>query len=116
MYVVEVLIIYSSSPGKYSFSFLTYPLIKFIFTMFFLFERKRKEIHISLQDKYDDMLIGVKSTALKFGDQTKPWLCGFATVMMSGLTCTGVMCEQTWPYYLAVAATGTHLAYQVISV
>ncbi|XP_064604542.1 4-hydroxybenzoate polyprenyltransferase, mitochondrial-like isoform X2 [Liolophura sinensis] len=68
------------------------------------------------QDKYDDMLIGVKSTALKFGDQTKPWLFGFAAVMMSGLTCTGVMCEQTWPYYLAVATTGTHLAYQIYDV
>jgi 4-hydroxybenzoate polyprenyltransferase len=29
------------------------------------------------QDKEDDALIGVKSTALKFGAATKPWLAGF---------------------------------------
>jgi 4-hydroxybenzoate polyprenyltransferase len=29
------------------------------------------------QDKEDDALIGVKSTALKFGADTKPWLAGF---------------------------------------
>ncbi|CAG2245546.1 COQ2 [Mytilus edulis] len=36
----------------------------------------------SHQDKYDDMLIGVKSTALKFGDKTKHWLTGFGTIMI----------------------------------
>lgn len=29
------------------------------------------------QDKEDDVLIGVKSTALKFGANTRPWLIGF---------------------------------------
>ena len=29
------------------------------------------------QDKEDDTLIGVKSTALKLGAQTQPWLAGF---------------------------------------
>jgi 4-hydroxybenzoate polyprenyltransferase len=29
------------------------------------------------QDKDDDLLIGVKSTALKFGDSTLPWLAVF---------------------------------------
>ncbi|XP_033745312.1 4-hydroxybenzoate polyprenyltransferase, mitochondrial-like isoform X2 [Pecten maximus] len=70
----------------------------------------------SHQDKYDDMLIGVKSTALKFGDQTKYWLSGFAAVMVSGLTTTGVMCDQTWPYYAAVAFTSGHLFHQIWSV
>jgi 4-hydroxybenzoate polyprenyltransferase len=43
-----------------------------------------------LKDKYDDMLIGVKSTALKFGDKTKHWLSGFGTIMIGGLTYTGI--------------------------
>ena len=59
------------------------------------------------------MLVGVKSTALKLGDKTKPWLMGFSSLMLSGLTATGYLCEQTWPYYLAVTATGAHLWYQV---
>ena len=59
------------------------------------------------------MLIGVKSTALKLGDQTKPWLAGFSTVMISSLAAAGVMCDQTWPYYAGVAAVAAHLARQV---
>ena len=59
------------------------------------------------------MLVGVKSTALKLGDKTKSWLAGFSGLMLSGLTVTGHLCDQTWPYYLAVTATGAHLLYQV---
>ncbi|XP_060069567.1 4-hydroxybenzoate polyprenyltransferase, mitochondrial-like isoform X2 [Ylistrum balloti] len=70
----------------------------------------------SHQDKYDDMLIGIKSTALKFGDQSKYWLSGFATTMVGGLVTTGVMCDQTWPYFTAVACTCGHLFHQVWSV
>ena len=65
------------------------------------------------KDKYDDMLVGVKSTALKLGDKTKPWLMGFSGFMLSGLTVAGHLCDQTWPYYLAVTATGAHLWWQV---
>ncbi|CAC5409778.1 COQ2 [Mytilus coruscus] len=68
------------------------------------------------QDKYDDMLIGVKSTALKFGDKTKHWLSGFATIMIGGLTLTGVALDQTWPYYTGVSITAAHLAYQLYTV
>lgn len=65
------------------------------------------------KDKYDDMLIGVKSTALKFGDNTKVWLTGFGTAMVSLLVLTGKMCDQTWPYYTAVSLTAAHIAHQV---
>ncbi|CAH1267988.1 COQ2 [Branchiostoma lanceolatum] len=65
------------------------------------------------QDKADDILIGVKSTALKFGDDTRAWLSGFSAAMVSGLLLSGLMCEQTWPYYAAVGLTGAHLYNQV---
>ncbi|XP_022302961.2 4-hydroxybenzoate polyprenyltransferase, mitochondrial-like isoform X1 [Crassostrea virginica] len=68
------------------------------------------------QDKYDDMLIGVKSTALKFGDNTKLWLTGFGTTMVSLLVLTGRMCDQTWPYYSAVSLTAAHIAHQLYTV
>ncbi|KAK7503613.1 hypothetical protein BaRGS_00005152 [Batillaria attramentaria] len=68
------------------------------------------------QDKYDDMLIGVKSSALKLGDQTKPCLAVFSTVMISCLTATGVMCDQTWPYFAGVGLTAAHLAHQLYTV
>uniref|UniRef100_A0A0N4VTW0 4-hydroxybenzoate polyprenyl transferase n=1 Tax=Haemonchus placei TaxID=6290 RepID=A0A0N4VTW0_HAEPC len=68
------------------------------------------------QDKTDDIMIGVKSTALRFGDNTKPWLCGFGTAAIAGLGLTGYIVEQTWPYYIALAGTAAHLAWQVCTV
>ena len=41
------------------------------------------------QDKYDDIVLGIKSTALKFGDSTKSWLTVFASTMSSSLLVTG---------------------------
>ncbi|XP_073397382.1 4-hydroxybenzoate polyprenyltransferase, mitochondrial isoform X2 [Dendrobates tinctorius] len=65
------------------------------------------------QDKADDLLVGVKSTALRFNEQTKPWLSGFSVAMLSGLTLTGLSCDQTLPYYAAVALIGGHLVHQI---
>ncbi|XP_036618354.1 4-hydroxybenzoate polyprenyltransferase, mitochondrial [Trichosurus vulpecula] len=65
------------------------------------------------QDKRDDALIGLKSTALRFKEDTKQWLSGFSVVMLGGLTLAGLNCDQTTPYYAAVAATGAHLAHQI---
>ncbi|XP_061439130.1 4-hydroxybenzoate polyprenyltransferase, mitochondrial [Rhineura floridana] len=65
------------------------------------------------QDKRDDLAIGVKSTALRFNENTKPWLSGFSTMMLLGLTVAGMHCGQTFPYYAAVTAAGIHLAQQI---
>lgn len=66
------------------------------------------------QDKKDDLAIGVKSTALRFGDDTKLWLSGFTTAMISGLITTGIVCDQTWPYYSSIAIVAAHITQQVI--
>ncbi|XP_074594680.1 ubiquinone biosynthesis protein COQ2, mitochondrial [Brevipalpus obovatus] len=58
------------------------------------------------QDKNDDMSIGVKSTAIKFGEQTKSWLRLFTLGMMSNLGVCGYMTDQLWPYYFAILGTG----------
>lgn len=65
------------------------------------------------QDKMDDLIVGIKSTALKFGSRTKTYLCGFSTVMIAGLITSGALVAQTWPYYTAVGIVGTHLANQI---
>jgi 4-hydroxybenzoate polyprenyltransferase len=44
----------------------------------------------ALQDKVDDVVVGVKSTALLFGDNTKAWLSTFAASQMALLVMTGV--------------------------
>ena len=59
------------------------------------------------------MLIGVKSTALLFGDQTKLWLTGFSAVMLSSLVLVGINSDQTWPYYVGQGCVASHLAWQV---
>uniref|UniRef100_W5MV33 4-hydroxybenzoate polyprenyltransferase, mitochondrial n=2 Tax=Lepisosteus oculatus TaxID=7918 RepID=W5MV33_LEPOC len=67
------------------------------------------------QDKADDILVGVKSTALCFQEQTKPWLTGFSVAMLSGLILTGINSHQTLPYYGALSVVAIHLVYQVYS-
>lgn len=54
----------------------------------------------SHQDKTDDIMIGVKSTALRFGENTKPWLTGFGTAAVAGLGLAGYLADQTWPFLL----------------
>ncbi|CAL7945280.1 unnamed protein product [Xylocopa violacea] len=67
------------------------------------------------QDKLDDVIVGIKSTALKFGDKTKIYLSGFSTAMITGLIASGIFAAQTWPYYTAVGLVGTHLINQIYS-
>lgn len=68
------------------------------------------------QDKEDDLLVGVKSTALRLGLQTKAWLVvfGVATVAFFGV---GVaLAGAHWPAFLAVLGVALHLAWQIASV
>ncbi|VDN06312.1 unnamed protein product [Thelazia callipaeda] len=68
------------------------------------------------QDKKDDIMAGVKSTALLFGDKTKKWLTGFAVATVLGFGTTGAMLHQTWPFYTALSATAAHLSWQIWTV
>lgn len=68
------------------------------------------------QDKVDDLQIGIKSTAIKFNEDTKLWLSAFSVVMTSSLVFSGVMNSQTWPYYSAIALVTAHLAHQISTV
>ncbi|CAN6542686.1 unnamed protein product [Malus baccata var. baccata] len=45
------------------------------------------------QDKEDDLKVGVKSTALRFGDSTKEWITGFGILCMSSLALSGYNAE-----------------------
>lgn len=65
------------------------------------------------QDRDDDIAIKLKSTAIKFGDDTGKWLLGFSAAMVTFLSISGINCNQTWPYYTAVGITAFHLLSQV---
>lgn len=61
----------------------------------------------------DDILLGMKSTAIKFGEDTKFYLSGFGIVMILSLITSGILTTQTLPYYTAVGLIGTHIGNQV---
>ena len=71
------------------------------------------------QDKEDDALIGVKSTARLFGDDSARWLFGFlaATVSLMGIAIIMALVDQS-PYVLLAALAGAwgfgwHMATQL---
>lgn len=67
------------------------------------------------QDRVDDVIVGIKSTAIRFGEYTKPWLSGFSAAMMANLSIVGLVCDQTWPYYASLGIIGAHLSHQIFA-
>jgi len=65
------------------------------------------------QDKQDDLLIGVKSTALRLGDATRPWLAVFYTATMVLLAASGYHAGLGWAFFALLLVAGAHLAWQV---
>lgn len=68
------------------------------------------------QDKQDDALIGVRSTALRLGDATPNWLVGFYAVAILLFAVAGWMAGLAWPFYLLLCAAGGQLAWQIRTV
>lgn len=65
------------------------------------------------QDKEDDILIGVKSTALKLGDATPIWLAAFYAAATALLALAGYLSGAAWPFYALLAVSAGHLVWQV---
>jgi|SRR5579883_1778732 len=65
------------------------------------------------QDKEDDALVGLKSTALKFGERSKPWLYGFYAAALALMAASGAELRLAWPWDLALALGGLQLLWQV---
>ncbi|HET6158853.1 MAG TPA: 4-hydroxybenzoate octaprenyltransferase [Dongiaceae bacterium] len=64
------------------------------------------------QDKEDDTLIGVKSTALLLGKNTKAWLLRFDAALLVLLVAAGAYTGMAWIYYAAVLGIAAHLKWQ----
>ena len=67
------------------------------------------------QDKEDDILVGVKSTAIRFGAATKPWLLGFYGITLCLLALAIGAAGLTWPAYLGLALAAAHFLWQIAS-
>lgn len=65
------------------------------------------------QDKADDIMVGVKSTALKFGNATKAWISGFYSLSLLLGALAGYLVQLAWPFYVGLALCGLHLMWQI---
>jgi 4-hydroxybenzoate polyprenyltransferase len=70
------------------------------------------------QDKKDDAKLGLKSTALTFGENTKPILSALAAATWAGWMAAGYNCGfgiETPYYYVGCSVAAAHLLWQVQS-
>jgi len=65
------------------------------------------------QDREDDGLLGVKSTALRFGSATKPWLTLLYSLAWLAITAAGVMAGAGMAFLLGMAGAAMQLGWQV---
>jgi 4-hydroxybenzoate polyprenyltransferase len=65
------------------------------------------------QDKEDDALLGLKSTALKFGDATPRWVAGFYAGALLLWGAAGMLAGAHIVFLLALALVGAHFAWQI---
>ncbi|TYG41325.1 hypothetical protein ES288_D12G167200v1 [Gossypium darwinii] len=68
------------------------------------------------QDKEDDVKVGIKSTALKFGESTKEWITGFAIASIGTLALTAYNAALGRPFFVFLAAASGQLAWQIRTV
>ncbi len=65
------------------------------------------------QDKEDDAVLGLKSTALKFGAATRRWLSAFYGLTIAGIGAAGMLVE-AGPWFFGMLALGAlHLTWQI---
>jgi len=65
------------------------------------------------QDKDDDALIGVKSTARLLGSRTRDWILGFYAVAFTLILAAGFTEHTGWPFVFLMLAAGGHMLWQV---
>lgn len=65
------------------------------------------------QDKQDDLKLGMRSTAITFGDKPQLVLTLLGSGMVGGLACAGAATGLSAPFYAGVGAVGAHLLWQI---
>jgi 4-hydroxybenzoate polyprenyltransferase len=65
------------------------------------------------QDKDDDALIGVKSTARLLGARTREWILGFYAAAFTLILAAGIAEHEGWPFVFLLLAAGAHMMWQV---
>ena len=65
------------------------------------------------QDKDDDALIGVKSTARLLGARSRDWIMGFYALAFTLILASGFAEHEGWPFVLLMLLAGGHMLWQV---
>jgi 4-hydroxybenzoate polyprenyltransferase len=66
------------------------------------------------QDKEDDALIGVRSTARLLAQRTKPWLAAFYTAAWALFLAAGLLAGMGVGFFVVLAFVAGHLAWQIL--
>jgi 4-hydroxybenzoate polyprenyltransferase len=69
----------------------------------------------ALQDREDDALVGVKSTARLFADKARLWIAGFYDLTLLGIAICGWLAGLGLGFWLCLAALAGHFAWQVLT-
>jgi 4-hydroxybenzoate polyprenyltransferase len=67
----------------------------------------------ALQDKDDDAIVGVRSTARLFGASTPIWLVGFYVGTLVIIAAAGYVDGLAWPFYVMLLAAAAQAAWQL---
>jgi 4-hydroxybenzoate polyprenyltransferase len=65
------------------------------------------------QDREDDALVGIKSTALLFGERTRPALTLFYSAAVALIAVALALAGAGWASFVGLAAFAAHLSWQV---
>ncbi|MCE9523629.1 MAG: 4-hydroxybenzoate octaprenyltransferase [Alphaproteobacteria bacterium] len=66
------------------------------------------------QDKEDDALIGVRSTARLLGDSTKAWLAGFYGAALLLFLAAGLLAGTGFGFFVVLGAVAAHFTWQIL--
>jgi len=97
---------YAAATGRLSVSALTLYAACFLWTIGY-------DTIYAHQDKEDDALIGVKSSARALGDKTRPVLGLIYALMIVLFFVIGVLSHFSYLYFAALTAPGIHFVWQV---
>jgi 4-hydroxybenzoate polyprenyltransferase len=67
----------------------------------------------ALQDKEDDAIVGVRSTARLFGASTPIWLIGFYAASLATIAVAAYAAGLGWPFYALLPAAGAQAVWQL---
>ena len=70
----------------------------------------QETINLSSQDKSDDVNVGIRSTALLFGDSTRPVLSALSAASIACIAGAGYVTAAGVPFFVGTALAGAQLA------